>query len=276
MEPFSLADSLITAMGIFSLYLVLYAMFLPFEATFPAEKGHTIRGRARNIFMTLVFLVSGTVVVSWLFSFIPRAGQNTAEFFSLWNLVVILFYILVLDFLFYWYHRAEHTLSWLWPVHELHHSDRELNITTSYRTYWLERPLQALCIGLPASFAIGDIAIAYAYALVILTAWEFFTHANLRLNLGFLTPLVCGPQLHRIHHSRLPEHQNKNFAQYYPFIDILFGTYYRPAQNEFPETGLHNVDSNMSVAKITIRPFVMWYRKIMGAHARASNSVSIG
>ncbi len=275
MESFSLAYSVVTAMGIFSLYLVLYALFLPFEAVFPAERGHTIIGKARNIFITFIFLIFGTVLAGWLFSFVPGVEQSSTGLLSVWNVVVILFYIFILDFFFYWYHRAEHSFSWLWPIHELHHSDRELNITTSYRTYWLERPLQALFVGLPASIAIGSFTVAYAYALVMLTAWEFFTHANLRLNLRFLTPFVCGPHLHRIHHSRLPEHQNKNFAQYYPFIDILFGTYYRPKENEFPETGLSDVESNMTVASIIIRPFAMWYRKIVIVLSRGSNSVSI-
>jgi sterol desaturase/sphingolipid hydroxylase (fatty acid hydroxylase superfamily) len=38
----------------------------------------------------------------------------------------------------------------------------------------------------------------------------------------------------------LPEHQDKNFADALPIFDIIFGTYHRPALDEFPHTGLYS------------------------------------
>jgi sterol desaturase/sphingolipid hydroxylase (fatty acid hydroxylase superfamily) len=77
------------------------------------------------------------------------------------------------------------------------------------------------------------------YAVIVgYMASAFFNHANIRLRLGPLTPILCGPQYHRIHHSRLPEHQDKNFAALFPVIDMMFGTYHRPSRDEFPPTGL--------------------------------------
>lgn len=127
------------------------------------------------------------------------------------------------------------------------------------RTYWLERPLQTLLITLPITFLIGVDTRAFKIFVVMLTIWLFFTHANLKLRLGFLTRIVGGPQLHRIHHSNLPEHQGKNFAQFFPVLDIIFGTYYHPGYNEFPTTGLVEKNKVDSIPDVMARPFETWF-----------------
>lgn len=70
--------------------------------------------------------------------------------------------------------------------------------------------------------------------------------------------MIAGPQVHRIHHSNLLEHQGKNLAQFFPIFDILFGTYYHPGYNEFPGTGLSEKISNESVTEVLIKPFIIW------------------
>jgi sterol desaturase/sphingolipid hydroxylase (fatty acid hydroxylase superfamily) len=71
--------------------------------------------------------------------------------------------------------------------------------------------------------------------MAIQSAWTFLIHANLKLSLGPLSWLVDGPQVHRIHHSQLPQHFDRNFAAFFPIWDVLFGTYYHPARGEFPQ-----------------------------------------
>ncbi|MGH6982521.1 MAG: sterol desaturase family protein, partial [Stellaceae bacterium] len=85
-------------------------------------------------------------------------------------------------------------------------------------------------------------------------AYGFFVHANLRLDLGRLTPVIVGPQYHRIHHSLVPRHFHRNFAVVFPAIDMIFGTYYRPRPGEFPETGLEGVRHD-SVWQLQLLPF---------------------
>src|SRR5258706_15193675 len=82
-----------------------------------------------------------------------------------------------------------------------------------------------------------------------LLLWGYFIHLNLRLPLGPLTPVLGGPHLHRIHHSRLPEHQDKNFAAFFPIFDLLFGTYYPPSRAEYPATGLINGEQLNVIAR---------------------------
>jgi sterol desaturase/sphingolipid hydroxylase (fatty acid hydroxylase superfamily) len=171
--------------------------------------------------------------------------------------------ILVGDFIFYWYHRAQHSFPFLWSIHELHHADTELNATTSLRTYFLENILQTIIIAFPLIYIFGN-SRDVVVLTVILTTLLFFTHANLRLSMGIFTKVLTGPQLHRIHHSIEKQHQDKNFAQFFPLFDILFGTYYHPHKDEFPKTGAPHLRSDAPITETLLRPWNQLLGKLMG------------
>lgn len=243
-----------TIITILGLYLGLGLL----EIFFPAHIGQSFRGRLRNAFFAIVLVLTGA---AFLWAVIPLLPfQVTLHQNSNWavSALLILASLFLTDLTFYWYHRAQHSFKWFWPIHELHHSDAELNATTSMRTYWLERPLQAALITLPVHYALGADMNASLVAPFIFTGWLFFTHANLKLDMGPLTPVLTGPQMHRIHHSNQPEHQGKNFAQFFPIIDMAFGTYYRPKKNEFPTTGTLDLSSNAPLHQVFLKPFRDW------------------
>ncbi|MBI4592089.1 sterol desaturase family protein [Candidatus Uhrbacteria bacterium] len=243
-----------------ALIVLLIVVFSHVEIIAPAQRGQTIVGRLRNFGYISLFFLLGTAGVALLARFFDVQPRLLSV--SGWGMVLVLLVGLFLsDLLFYWYHRAQHAWAWLWPVHELHHSDAQLNVTTSMRTYWLEYPIQVFLIVLPAQFFVGVSGQMLAWSMLIMTSWLYFTHTNVRLRLGPLTPLVCGPQLHRIHHSIEAKHQNKNFAQFFPVIDILFGTYYAPGHDEFPSTGTSALASDASYATTLVRPFKLWLRR---------------
>ncbi|MCK9360653.1 sterol desaturase family protein [Patescibacteria group bacterium] len=243
-----------TFLTIISLYFILGI----FEVFFPAEIGQKPKGRFRNALFTMILVATGAAFLAWILPLIPFKAQRLPDRGWGFSLLVVFAYLFLTDLLFYWYHRAQHHFKWFWPIHELHHSDTELNATTSMRTYWLERPLQASFIVLPLNYAIGADATASLILPFLFTGWLFFTHANLKLNLGFATPILTGPQMHRIHHSNQPQHQNKNFAQFFPIIDIIFGTYYRPAKNEYPTTGTPGLATDASLWTVMMRPAKVW------------------
>ena len=167
--------------------------------------------------------------------------------------------LLAIDFLYYWYHRAQHRFDFLWAIHELHHSDAEMNATSSYRTYWLEAPVQTMLVIAPTTIFFGFLG--PSHGLRVLGFSLFFlilAHANVRLRLGPLTGWVVGPQVHRIHHSRLPPHRDRNFAQSFPVLDRLFGSYYAPGHDEFPPTGAEGLESNASLPTVMLQPFRIW------------------
>jgi len=74
----------------------------------------------------------------------------------------------------------------------------------------------------------------------VTVALDWYTrvyHANLRTNYGPLKHILVTPQSHRIHHSREPEHVDKNFGLFLTIWDRLFGTLHANYE-EYPETGI--------------------------------------
>ena len=163
---------------------------------------------------------------------IPLANAGWALAFS------ALLYLLTYDLIRYWVHRLEHAVPALWAMHSFHHSATEMNTFTTDRVYWLSEVVQA-CIITPL---LGLLFVATPNVLLIFLVVQVIfrgiSHMNVRLDLGKLTLVVMGPQFHRIHHSLDKRHWNKNFAQTFPFFDVLFGTAWKPAPDEWPETGL--------------------------------------
>lgn len=242
-----------------ALVLGAFAVCTALEQARPAESGQSWAGRLRNLgYMTIYYGLGLAALAAWYAYVSTRSGpESTADLVQpLW---LIPAFLLASDFAYYWYHRAQHRFAFLWAVHELHHADTELNVTTSYRTYWLEAPLQAIFIGAPVALLLGTRGLHFAFATLIAARFILlFSHCNFRLPLGPLTGAVCGPQWHRIHHSRLPEHRDRNFAQIFPVLDWLFGTYYAPARDEFPPTGTDGLASDTPLWRAQLRPVSIW------------------
>jgi sterol desaturase/sphingolipid hydroxylase (fatty acid hydroxylase superfamily) len=160
------------------------------------------------------------------------------------------------DFLYYWLHRLQHT-RWLWAEHELHHTDEQVNVTTTWRHHWLDTVLYPLFVLAPLFLlfnpAIGPVLWLIMFAKVMV----YFVHLNYPMRFGWFTRVLSSPQSHRVHHSKLPEHMNKNFATILPLWDILFGTYYHPKKDDWPSTGVTGVKVT-SLSQAIVLPFVSW------------------
>jgi sterol desaturase/sphingolipid hydroxylase (fatty acid hydroxylase superfamily) len=237
-----------------ALFVVLFFV----ERAFPAERGQSMKGRLRNVVLGVLYFAVGYMAFSAFMLAFPIEVHPNHETQPGKVVLIFVAYILAFDFLYYWYHRAQHRFTWLWAIHELHHADAELNVTTSYRTYWLELLVQNLVIALPIYLLLGQNSEALVGVLVVANFFLLFTHSNLRLGLGPLTSFICGPQVHRIHHSRLPEHQDRNFAQIFTIYDRIFGTYYAPQKTEYPPTGTVGLASDASLLRDFIKPFSIW------------------
>ena len=70
--------------------------------------------------------------------------------------------------------------------------------------------------------------------------WDYFVHSNIRVPYGPLKYLLVSPQYHRLHHSSLPEHSDKNFGDHLVIWDLLFGTASFDYEREHP-TGVLGV-----------------------------------
>jgi sterol desaturase/sphingolipid hydroxylase (fatty acid hydroxylase superfamily) len=180
------------------------------------------------------------------------------------------------DFFFYWFHRALHQSTILWQHHKLHHMDEQLEAITLNRQNWIEVFIASLLIFAPVALLfkldkpdptqLGLLAGTFA---TVLGTFLGIGHMNVRLQAGPASVLYCSPQLHRIHHSRLPQHQDKNFAFALPLWDVLFGTYYAPSRDEFPPTGVEGENEIQSFWEAQIFTQREWWRMVRRWRARS-------
>ncbi len=138
-------------------------------------------------------------------------------------------------------------------MHSLHHSDPDMSALTSTRHFWGDRLIKSFTVWPLAYLVISPTPVALATYFGV-SLWHFLVHSNLRLNFGKWTWLINGPAYHRIHHSRLPEHYNCNFASLFPVFDILSGSYRYP--DCFPATGLEQKPKN--ALQLLVWPIVSW------------------
>jgi sterol desaturase/sphingolipid hydroxylase (fatty acid hydroxylase superfamily) len=152
---------------------------------------------------------------------------------------------LLLDFLEYAVHRCQHALPFLWRFHALHHSDPDVDVTTSVRHHPIEYLLAAaffwlavLGLGIPPIFALTYELAMFAAAVI--------THGNISLPEWverLLRPLVITLDLHLVHHSIEFSRENRNYGAVLSIWDRLFGTYSQisRAQREYLVFGVREL-----------------------------------
>jgi sterol desaturase/sphingolipid hydroxylase (fatty acid hydroxylase superfamily) len=141
--------------------------------------------------------------------------------------VAVIVSIVVLDLVIYLQHVMFHAVPALWRLHRMHHADLEFDVTTGLRFHPVEI-LLSMGIKLAVVAALGPPAVAVLIFEVLLNATAMFNHSNIRLPMlvdRFLRLIVVTPDMHRVHHSIIPEETNSNFGFNLPWWDRLLGTY---------------------------------------------------
>ena len=148
--------------------------------------------------------------------------------------------VLAVDFLRYWLHRACHTFTPLWRLHEVHHSPDILYTLNVARFHPFEKVLHFSLDTVP--FVLLGVAPEVVAAYFLFYAVNgFFQHSNLRLHYGFLNYLVGSAETHRWHHARDPKVAYCNFGNTTIVWDLLFGTWYLPKDRRL-EIGIADRD----------------------------------
>lgn len=187
---------------------------------------------------------------------------------ALGSLASILLVMLAADFFLYWMHRLEHRVPWLWDEHVLHHSDRHVTVTSTTRLHPISWVLRAVLVSTPMAVMFKLPAPGIVALGLLPYLWLYVIHLDLRLGFGPLWWLATSPQYHLIHHSSDPRHQDRNFAAFFPVWDIVFGTAYRPAPDEYPAPGVPGVTVETLGGALAL-PLHRWAARLK-AHERAS------
>ncbi|WP_293464504.1 sterol desaturase family protein [Polaromonas sp.] len=226
---------------------VLLLVIGPLQRLWPVESTTDRRAIRVDVLYTLIHrlglfkLVMFFTFENWLESGIGELraqGLPTFHLDQLWPgvtdgaLLSFVLYLVVFDFVDYWYHRAQHHLNWGWALHSLHHSQRQMTMWTDNRNHLLDDVLRSL-IFVVVAILIGVGSGQFIALVAISQLSESFQHANLRLWFGRVGErLWVSPRFHRLHHSVGLGHESHgpstlggyNFGVLLPWWDMLFGT----------------------------------------------------
>jgi sterol desaturase/sphingolipid hydroxylase (fatty acid hydroxylase superfamily) len=153
----------------------------------------------------------------------------------IWSQAVLM--VLAVDFMRYWLHRAAHESDTLWRLHSVHHSVEQLYWLNTARFHPIEKALQMCLDSLPFLLMKVDATVLALYYLAYASN-GFFQHCNIRLRYGFLNYIVGSAETHRWHHSREPREANANYGNTVIVWDLLFGTWFLPADRDVASLGL--------------------------------------
>ncbi|HYX28335.1 MAG TPA: sterol desaturase family protein [Pyrinomonadaceae bacterium] len=248
--------------------VLLSAFFFILEALIPANK-QPLSSRFFNLFyypVILIAMMALNFILNPAYSkllqitrggLLPNLIAVPRTFVT--QLMFALAFAVVWDIWQYWVHRWQHASPLLWQTHRFHHSETAFNSSVWARTH-LSHHLLVGVLYFPVFIFFGLMYPHAIAAFMMFRMWGFVNHANVRLSFGIITPVIAGPQWHRIHHSTQAEHRDRNFATFFPFIDLVFGTYYAPHPNEYPATGLAAEESISNLRDATFEPVLGIYR----------------
>ena len=141
---------------------------------------------------------------------------------------------LLIDLLYYWFHRLSHEINFLWAAHIVHHQSEEYNLSVALRQSWWQ--------GLFSFWFYIPVALLGVHPLVIVTVgafvtlYQFWIHTKAIGRMGAFEWLFNTPSHHRVHHGSDPKYIDRNHAGTLIIWDKLFGTFQR--EEEEPIYGI--------------------------------------
>ncbi|KAH9393648.1 hypothetical protein TYRP_021565 [Tyrophagus putrescentiae] len=131
--------------------------------------------------------------------------------------------LLLVEFVYYWTHRALHEFNFLWAAHQFHHMAEDLNVSTAIRDSVVDLILYDI-FPLPLSFLIPPqiLVVHMQFSLI----YQIWLHNSVIGDLGFFE------YIHLVHHGKNPYCIDKNYGALLMIWDRLFGTYQREKKED--------------------------------------------
>ena len=194
-------------------------------------RSHRLRHAGRNLTLGLVNTFLSGIITATLLTIVSSWTEHLQfgllYFLKLPFFAANIFAILLLDGWMYCWHRANHAIPFLWNLHRLHHSDREMDVTTAVRFH----PGEALISSGLRLIVVALLGLSLPQILLydtLLVAVIFLHHSNINLPLfidKFLRIAITTPSLHRVHHSTITQETHSNFGSVFSFWDRLASTF---------------------------------------------------
>jgi sterol desaturase/sphingolipid hydroxylase (fatty acid hydroxylase superfamily) len=174
-----------------------------------------------------------------------------------WLLIVI--GVLLMDYLYWWWHVALHLVPFMWRFHNVHHCDLDMDVSTGVRFHFGE-----VIMSVPFRVAVVALFGIDFWALIVFEflfeSANLFEHSNWRLPLRlerFLHHFIVTPRMHGIHHSIVQRETNSNWGT----IFCCWDKFHRTLRRDIPQAAItigvasYRDESELTFAKLFILPF---------------------
>lgn len=268
----------------FTIFLSVFLLMLLLESLIPRHPkvDSKIRRLGINLTITgldivLVRLIFGAAAVGAAM-FAQENNWGMLNYVDWPSGVEIAITVFFLDLMIYIQHVVLHMIPFFWRFHVMHHSDRDLDVSSGLRFHPLEI-LASMLYKLVLVFALGPSPLAVMVFEAILNGMAQFSHSNIKLPLPLdrvLRWLIVTPDMHRIHHSVVVNETNSNFGFNLSIWDRLLGTYNAYAKKPQPEI-LIGVDEYQKAEDVTlVNLLLMPFRKTPQSYTITPQPVSGG
>ncbi|MEZ6140204.1 MAG: sterol desaturase family protein [Zavarzinella sp.] len=200
-----------------------------------------------NLSLTLMNIILGGALAGVLLWITHWASEDHVGFLHLvqWPIwLEVLIGVLFLDFFAaFLIHWLEHHIGWMWRIHLIHHTDREVDVTTGIRHHPAEAVLRLsfLVVGVLLIGANMGIIVIYQSLSLLFGHW---IHSNTRFPIWLdrvLSLVFVTPTFHKVHHHYVQPQTDSNYGNIFSLWDRLFHTTSHIAHNEL----VYGIDSHL-------------------------------
>lgn len=185
-------------------------------------------GVGSAIIEPLLKTISAIVLFNLVFEFFNPVVNGVRMNIMGWESFGYAWYVWLLcqladDFTYYWFHRQNHMIRFLWAAHIVHHSSDNFNLGTAVRNGWFTlfyKPLFYMwmpAIGFPPAMVV--------VCLGIEALWQFQLHTVFVPKMGIIEKVFNTHTMHQVHHAKNIEYLDKNHGGFLNIFDKLFGTW---------------------------------------------------
>lgn len=177
----------------------------------------------------LIRLLIYVPLLLWIV-FVEQQGWGISRWLGLTGWVEILAALVVLDLFDYFWHRANHRVTFLWRFHKAHHADTAMDVSTALRFHPGELMISAFAKALWI-VVWGPTAIAWFLFEATVSLCAQFHHTNIdfpdRIE-RVISAMIVTPRFHASHHAVDRRYGDANFSTIFSLWDHLFRSYQHP------------------------------------------------
>ncbi len=226
--------------------VITLVLFMILESLFPlrSRRENNLKRFLTNVFTSIIALPFTRLLiypgVIFLSAFVAKSNWGLLNILKLNGPINFIVGFVLLDYIIYWWHYANHKVFFFWRFHQVHHADKDMDASTALRFHFGELFLSGLvriCLILILGFNLETLL---TFDLCV-TVIAIFHHSNLKLPLwfeGHLNKIIVTPLFHQNHHSYFQHETDSNYSTIFSFWDRIHKSHTKKIPSEKVTIGL--------------------------------------